>query len=194
MRELSTMLLRYEARLRILKSGLERARHPVLFPQLEGERRPSEELLKVEIETCKLKILEELKLQSYLKQQRQRQSGLVAQKQQKQMELRFEQEKALREQKEGTREIAEVPAYAERLLYLSLPPKDADGLIGDLTEEFHEITKKHGETFAVGWYWWQTFTSIGPIIYSRLTKLAKKTAIVGGLVKAYDWVREWIAS
>ena len=87
-----------------------------------------------------------------------------------------------------------IPHRAEKLLYLFLDPKATDGLIGDLAEEFQEIAKKHGEKFAVRWYWWQTLSSIGPIIYTRLTKLAKKTAIVAGLAKAYDWVRQLISS
>lgn len=50
-----------------------------------------------------------------------------------------------------------IPATAERLMLLILPYKDRTIIPGDLEEEFHRYSARHGHRYAYYWYWTQTF-------------------------------------
>lgn len=61
------------------------------------------------------------------------------------------------------------PANAELLLRFLLPLSVRDQLIGDLTEEFQEVTK-FGYRKAVCWYWFQALRSILALCWPWLKK------------------------
>lgn len=53
------------------------------------------------------------------------------------------------------------PKKAEKLLYLLLPKKHREEILGDLTEEYYQdIVPIHGAKFAKRWFWSQTIRSI----------------------------------
>ena len=70
-----------------------------------------------------------------------------------------------------------VPSAAEYLLYLFLPTNDRKCLPGDLAEEYATyIVPKFGRRRADFWYWKQVITSIWPILWPRIRRLATATA------------------
>lgn len=75
---------------------------------------------------------------------------------------------------------ASTPKFGEYLLYLLLPKRDRENLIGDLAEEYVEVQLKFGTMAANIWYYKQVFTSAWPLILK---------AIRIGLIA---WVGEWI--
>ncbi|MEE9422958.1 MAG: hypothetical protein V3V50_07350 [Gammaproteobacteria bacterium] len=65
------------------------------------------------------------------------------------------------------------PVNAQKLLLIFLNKEDRQTIPGDLEEEFHTVIfPKHGERFALRWYWWQAFRSIWQRFCSRLVKWA----------------------
>ncbi|HLQ24958.1 MAG TPA: hypothetical protein VK138_03665 [Acidiferrobacterales bacterium] len=77
------------------------------------------------------------------------------------------------------------PMSAEKLLYLALPKRLRDSLIGDLEEEFTtQILPKFGPSFAKVWYWKQAAWSVAAVAARQLVKLVG----VAWLGKAASWL------
>jgi len=75
-------------------------------------------------------------------------------------------------EKQGVRSSVTYPSppkTAEFLIYIIAPNKAIEPMLGDLHEEFLEISCKHGLRFARFWYWKQVLSSIIPIIHARIT-------------------------
>ncbi|ASF48521.1 permease prefix domain 2-containing transporter [Methylovulum psychrotolerans] len=68
------------------------------------------------------------------------------------------------------------PKTAKYLLYLVVPRKNRDALLGDLEEDFNEVLEKFGLKHAKFHYWVQTFRSIPP----QLT-----ASLIGSVVKYF---------
>jgi hypothetical protein len=60
------------------------------------------------------------------------------------------------------------PKTAEYLLYLIVPRKNRDALLGDLQEDFNEVQAKFGLKHAKIHYWVQTLRSIPPLLTASL--------------------------
>ncbi|MBT9099995.1 hypothetical protein KFZ76_20040 [Methylovulum psychrotolerans] len=60
------------------------------------------------------------------------------------------------------------PKTAEYLLYLVVPRKNRDALLGDLQEDFNEVLEKFGLRHAKFHYWVQAFRSIPPLLTASL--------------------------
>lgn len=69
------------------------------------------------------------------------------------------------------------PINAEFLFFLFLPPRDCDALTGDLEERFRLIFAKFGKRKADFWYWIQCLTSISPIVWAWLKRVAVKPVV-----------------
>lgn len=71
------------------------------------------------------------------------------------------------------------PKTAEYLLYLLVPRKNRDALLGDLQEDFNEVREKFGLRQAKIYYWVQVLRSIQPLlkalIISSVFKYIKST-------------------
>lgn len=78
-----------------------------------------------------------------------------------------------------------VPPSAEKLLYLLLPKKKRDDVIGDLEEEYEKVVRKFGYSFARRWYWFQASTSI----LSMTAEHWKKMVAAGLVVKLFSLVK-----
>jgi hypothetical protein len=65
------------------------------------------------------------------------------------------------------------PKHAAYLLYIFLPKKDRDPLLGDLEEDYHRLLKEFGPRRARTFYYTQVAWSIGPIIWRAIKKIAK---------------------
>lgn len=79
----------------------------------------------------------------------------------------------------------QLPLHAEKLLYLALPKKLRDSLIGDLKEEFTTwILPKFGPSFAKVWYWKQAVWSVSVVTSRQLVKLLG----MAWLGKAASWL------
>jgi hypothetical protein len=77
------------------------------------------------------------------------------------------------------------PLTGEKFMYLFLPKKDREALLGDLEEEYRSIIlPKFGPRFARIWYWKQVLTSILPIVRCRIVALLKLLS----LAKVLEWV------
>lgn len=76
------------------------------------------------------------------------------------------------------------PRIAERMLELVAPPAVADGLIGDLNEEFRSICLVRGEVAARRWYLSQAARSLLPILRLRAAEeeLPAALAVHVGLI------------
>ena len=55
---------------------------------------------------------------------------------------------------------ASPPALAQSLLQAVLPPPLADAFLGDLEEQFHQLSAQRGAARARGWYWQETLLSL----------------------------------
>lgn len=65
------------------------------------------------------------------------------------------------------------PKTAQFILYLVIPRKEREPLLGDLREEYETIIRPQlSLRQARIWYWVQVMTSVGPILGRRLAKLA----------------------
>jgi hypothetical protein len=69
------------------------------------------------------------------------------------------------------------PVNAEFLFYLFMAPQNCDALVGDLEERYRLIHKKFGRRRANFWYWTQTVTSLGPIVWAWAKRVVMKPAI-----------------
>jgi hypothetical protein len=69
------------------------------------------------------------------------------------------------------------PPNAEFLFYLFMTPQNCDALVGDLEERYKLIHKKFGRRRANFWYWTQTVTSVGPIVWAWGKKVVMKPAV-----------------
>jgi hypothetical protein len=77
------------------------------------------------------------------------------------------------------------PVRAEKLLYLALPKRLRDSLIGCLEEEFTTlILPKFGPSFASVWYWKQAVCSVVVVAARELVKLVG----LAWLGKAASWL------
>lgn len=77
--------------------------------------------------------------------------------------------------------FARPPKFAEFVLELLLPRKEAEYLVGDLAESYVQKESKYGPTKAKVWYWRQVAGSAYPLI---------RKAIRWGLYAlSADWVR-----
>jgi hypothetical protein len=65
------------------------------------------------------------------------------------------------------------PMFAEYLLYLLLPKKEREPLLGDLEEEYHDIYRRFGCQHARFWYCWQVGASLWPLVTRAVKKLIK---------------------
>jgi hypothetical protein len=76
------------------------------------------------------------------------------------------------------------PFNAEFLFYLFLTPQNCDALVGDLEERYKLMHKRFGRRRANFWYWTQTVTSVGPIVWAWGRKVVMKpvVAILGWAV------------
>ena len=48
-----------------------------------------------------------------------------------------------------------VPRSGELVLWFVCPPKQREGVLGDLEEDFQKCLRDHGLRTAQTWYWWQ---------------------------------------
>lgn len=62
------------------------------------------------------------------------------------------------------------PRFGEYIFSRLLPKEDAESSIGDLFEEYHEITAKFGERRARLWYYRQVISSIVPLVRRTIMK------------------------
>jgi hypothetical protein len=70
------------------------------------------------------------------------------------------------------------PRWAEYLLFIFLPEDEREAVAGDLTEEYRtEIVPRFGPVAAKVWFVKQVFSSIWPILRSRLFKLTGIAAL-----------------
>ena len=81
--------------------------------------------------------------------------------------------------------------FAEYLLYLLLPQKYRECLPGDLAEEYWTLVlPKFGIRKAKLWYWKQVITSLWPVFWPQV----KRVAALAGAAKLAEEVRKWIKS
>ena len=71
------------------------------------------------------------------------------------------------------------PKIAEYLIYLLIPRKNREVMLGDLEEDFQEVRKKFGLRKAKFHYWFQVLRSIPPLISSSVLKM-----VVASITKA----------
>jgi hypothetical protein len=70
-----------------------------------------------------------------------------------------------------------VPRVGEYVLYLLLPRKDRDPIIGDLHEMYFDTIKpKFGRAAAWWWYWAQVVKCLGTLTPVRMVKWAALAA------------------
>ncbi|MGY6277843.1 permease prefix domain 2-containing transporter [Methylomonas sp. MgM2] len=69
--------------------------------------------------------------------------------------------------------IAEPPSWAQYLLYLFIPRKNREALLGDLEEDYREVYRKFGKNKAIFFYWSQALRSIWPLLCASALKLIK---------------------
>jgi hypothetical protein len=62
------------------------------------------------------------------------------------------------------------PQFGENLLYLFLPKKDKEYLIGDMAQEYFDRYSKLGKTTAKTWYYYQVVTSILHLVIKKVTE------------------------
>ncbi|MGZ8237039.1 MAG: permease prefix domain 2-containing transporter [Methylobacter sp.] len=72
------------------------------------------------------------------------------------------------------------PKAAEYLIYLLIPRKNREAMLGDLQEDFHEVCEKFGLRKAKFHYWFQVLRSIPPLIGSSVIKF-----IVASVTRAF---------
>ena len=65
------------------------------------------------------------------------------------------------------------PLYAHFLIYLLLPKKQRDGLLGDLNEEYPEVYATFGPRLAGIWYWKNVLFSFGPLLVQSVARLVQ---------------------
>jgi Bacterial RNA polymerase, alpha chain C terminal domain len=83
------------------------------------------------------------------------------------------------------------PKYGEFLLYLFLKRKDRENVIGDLVEEYSTIIlPKFGVLKASLWFWKQVASSIMPLLWPRMKRLAQ----LAGAAKMAQEVLKWMRS
>jgi hypothetical protein len=70
------------------------------------------------------------------------------------------------------------PLSAEKLLLFALPPRISDPIVGDLTERFPSIQKRHGVWFARAWYWRHAVGAVTRFIGPRLAGATSLGAVV----------------
>lgn len=63
------------------------------------------------------------------------------------------------------------PKLAEYIIYLFIPRNSRDAILGDLEEDFNEVSKKFGLWHARLHYWVQVLRCIWPLIHSLGGKL-----------------------
>jgi hypothetical protein len=87
------------------------------------------------------------------------------------------------------------PRNAEFLFYIFMTPANCDALVGDLEERYKLIYKKFGRRRANLWYWTQTVTSLGPIVWAWSKKVSMKPvlavlgwAVAKGLIGHDGWL------
>ena len=69
------------------------------------------------------------------------------------------------------------PVNAEFLFYIFMTPQNCDAFVGDLQERYKLIHKKFGRRRANFWYWTQTVTSLGPIVWVWAKKVVMKPVV-----------------
>lgn len=70
------------------------------------------------------------------------------------------------------------PKFAEYLLYLFLTKSERINLIGDLSEEYLEVSAKFGHRQANLWFYKQVCDSLKPLIWRSVSKLRLLASIV----------------
>jgi hypothetical protein len=87
------------------------------------------------------------------------------------------------------------PRNAEFLFYLFMTPQNCDAFVGDQEERYKLIHKRFGSRRANFWYWTQTVTSLGPIVWAWAKKVVMKPlvaiaawAVAKGLVGYDSWL------
>jgi len=87
------------------------------------------------------------------------------------------------------------PLNAAFLFHLFMTPQNADAITGDLEERYKIISKKFGKGKADFWFWSQTITSIGPIVWAATKRVMRKliipattAAVAKGLLSDHSWL------
>lgn len=83
------------------------------------------------------------------------------------------------------------PRLAQIALCFILRRQDQDAIMADLDEMFQKRVTQFGPRVAWCWYWGETLRSIGPLVWSALTKLLK-WGFGTILVKIVWWVIEMV--
>ncbi len=86
----------------------------------------------------------------------------------------FEMQVAL----EAKRRRSQPPAYAEKVLLLVLPAKDADAILGDMQERFTKVAAKHGPLFAQWYYVSQAFRSACAVLLAMIMRIGPVASLV----------------
>ncbi len=71
------------------------------------------------------------------------------------------------------RAAVQPPLYAHFLIYLLLPKKQRDGLLGDLSEDYPEVYTAFGPRLAAVWYWKNVTFSFGPLFVQGVMHLVQ---------------------
>ncbi|HLK59934.1 MAG TPA: permease prefix domain 2-containing transporter [Chthonomonadaceae bacterium] len=79
------------------------------------------------------------------------------------------------------------PKSAQLILYLLLPKKQREAVIGDLEEQYTEANQCLGKRGADFWYYVQVLTSVWPILSSWTRKLLK----LGGAALLGHWLHQF---
>lgn len=72
------------------------------------------------------------------------------------------------------------PRFAEYLLYIFLPKRSRDNMLGDLEEEYYKAYRRYGYRYAQVFYWSQVVRSLWPLI-AALVQKALKWGVLGWL-------------
>lgn len=80
------------------------------------------------------------------------------------------------------------PKFAEYLLYLFLTKSERINLIGDLTQEYGEVSEKFGIKHANLWFYKQVGDSLKPLIWRSLSKLRLLASVFELLSR---WTNRW---
>ncbi len=80
--------------------------------------------------------------------------------------------------------LVQPPRIAAGLVNLFTPAKDADLIIGDLHEEFSQLTSTSGVAVARGWYWRQALKTIAHLVCTafRTSPWSTTAAVAGGFL------------
>jgi hypothetical protein len=71
---------------------------------------------------------------------------------------------------------------AENLFSAFAPKKSADAQLGDLQEIFQENVKRFGLQRARRMYWIRISREVGPLLFQKLKRLAKRFGIIAVLI------------